>query len=196
MSQPLTPSAWSAGPIEPAAPRGEVHLWLTEITSGGPSSEAILRAVLARYLGEDPQAIRIEAAPSGKPRLAGRPERLRFNLSHSGALVLVGVASVEVGVDVQSVEPRRSHLAIAERRLGAEAAEAVRAAGEERRAEVFTEHWVRFEARHKCLGIGVFDQEPEGAAVAVAPLEVAPGYAAAFAVAAERVPPSRRFLLG
>jgi 4'-phosphopantetheinyl transferase len=196
--QPRSASSagWEPAPIDPPAPRDEAHLWLADVGNCGLDSRQVLGDVLARYLGEDPHAIRIEAPPGGKPRLAERPERLRFNLSHSGALVLVGVASVEIGVDVQSVEPRRSHLAIAERRLGAAAAEAVRAADEERRAEVFTDQWVRFEARQKCLGVGVFDQAPEDAAVAVAPLEVAPGYAAAFAVAAQRVPPSRRFLLG
>jgi 4'-phosphopantetheinyl transferase len=197
MNPPPTPAGWEPGPAAPPAPGDAVHLWLAEIATGGPGSEAILRAVLARYLGEEPGAIRFATSEGGKPHLAERPERLRFNLSHSGELVLVGVAAVEIGVDVQRVEPRRSHLAIAERRLGATAAAAVRTAPDADRAAVFTAHWAAFEARQKCLGIGVFAQTPEdAAAVAVVTLGVPPGYAAAVAIAGAAPPTTRRFLLG
>jgi len=188
MEQPRTLVDWPAAPERPGSPGDEAHLWLADLGALGVDSERVLRTVLSRYLGEDPEAIRLAAAEGGKPCLAERPERLRFNLSHSGDLVLVGVAAVEIGVDVERVEPRRRHLAIAERRLGPAAAEAVRAAPEPDRAAVFTAHWARFEARQKCLGLGVFaEAPPEDAAPAVGTLDVGPGYAAAFAVAGRRV---------
>ncbi|MEZ5076294.1 MAG: 4'-phosphopantetheinyl transferase superfamily protein [Solirubrobacterales bacterium] len=189
MGRPRALPDWPPGPPRPGAPGDEVHLWLAEREPGSPGAERILRAVLGRYLEGEPEAIAIEPAPSGKPRLAERPERLRFNLSHSGDLVLVGIAAVEIGVDVERVAPRRAHLAIAERRLGEAAATAVREAGEERRAQVFTERWARFEASQKCLGLGVFDPAPAEDAVAVASLDVGPGYAAAFALQAGRLCP-------
>jgi hypothetical protein len=197
MNPPPTPAGWEPGPAAPPAlaPGDVVHLWLAEIAAGGPDSEAILRAVLARYLDEDPEALRFATAPGGKPQLAERPERLRFNLSHSGELVLVAVATVEIGVDVQRVEPRRSHLAIAERRLDATAAAAVRAAPDADRAAVFTTEWAIFEARQKCLGIGVFDTAPDQAAVAVTTIAVPAGYAAAIAVEGEQALEAQRFRL-
>lgn len=194
-SPPPTPAGWEPGPAAPPAPGDAVHLWLAEIATGGPGSEAILRAVLARYLGEDPASIRFATAPGGKPQLAERPERLRFNLSHSGVLVLVGVAAVEIGVDVQRVEPRRSHLAIAERRLGSAAAAAVRAAPDADRATVFTAHWAAFEARQKCLGIGVFEEGPAEPTVATFSVDVPPGYAAAAAAIGAAAPDHRRYRL-
>jgi 4'-phosphopantetheinyl transferase len=187
MTRPTIFSGWEPGPDEPPAPRDEAHLWLADIAASGLDSDAALRKVLGRYLGDDPASIRFATAPGGKPRLAERPERLRFNLSHSGDLVMVGVAAIEIGVDVQRVEPRRSHLAITERRLDAAAAEAVRNAPDGDRAEVFTAHWARFEARQKCLGLGVFEQAPEDADVTVASLDVGPGYAAAFALSPRRI---------
>jgi 4'-phosphopantetheinyl transferase len=79
-------------------------------------SRGALRALLARYLDRDPRALRFALGPHGKPRLqdreAGRGVRgegsdLRFNLSHSGELMLVAVtAGREVGVDVERARER------------------------------------------------------------------------------------------
>lgn len=63
-----------------------------------------LRWILSRIYGIDLEQQRFVRGPSGKPRLAplpGRPD-IRFNLSHSGSLVLIAASSdVEVGVDVE-----------------------------------------------------------------------------------------------
>jgi len=195
MAHRAVPKEWAPGPARPDRPGAEAHLWLAVLGEGLWTSERALRSVLGRYLGEDPAAVEIARPAGGKPRLAKRRERLCFNLSHSGGLALVGVSTVEIGVDVQTVDPGRRHLAIAERRLGTGAGAAVRAATEAGRPAVFAEHWARFEARQKCLGLGVFDEAPGDATVAVASLDVPGGYAAAIAVAGERLPPVRRFLL-
>ena len=82
------------------------------------AARGILRALLGAYVDADPHALRLEQGPHGKPRLAGE-DRLRFNLSHSGDVVLYAFAlDREVGVDVEL--PRRAvdHVAIARRILG------------------------------------------------------------------------------
>ncbi len=86
-------------------------------------SRGALRMLLGRYLDRDPRRLRFELGPYGKPRLASRPgaprrpgpiaswrpgpDDLRFNLSHSGELMLVAVtAGAEVGVDVELARAR------------------------------------------------------------------------------------------
>lgn len=136
-----------------------------------PSSPPPLRQVLAVYLGMKPEEIELEAGRHGKPRLAGAG-RLQFNLSHSGELALVAVsAQLEVGVDVQRIKARRG--------------------------EGFYRRWSCHEAHVKCLGIGLLrargtSLEP----VAVEPVDVSPGYAAAIAARAPRLPPLRGWTFG
>lgn len=182
-------------PDSPPSPAAEVHVWRVP-ADVAPAGEALLR-VLSLYLGEAAGSIELIRGEHGKPRLAVDPERLAFNLSHSGALALVAVSrGREVGVDLEREKPGRDLVALAERALAPEQAAAVRAAAEEDRARLFHRLWARHEARVKCLGVGL------GAAptwpsppVAVESLPVDPGYAAAVAVAGDAVP-VRRWTLG
>jgi hypothetical protein len=96
-------------------------------------SRGVLRALLGRYLDADPRELRFTLGPYGKPALRepdGRGSGLRFNLSHSGELMLVAVtAGREVGVDVELVRDRHP-------------------------AE-FLHEWTMREAKVKCLGTGL-----------------------------------------
>jgi 4'-phosphopantetheinyl transferase len=114
-------------------------------------ARAGLRAVLARYLDQDPTALTI--ADDGKPRLEP-PSPLRFNLSHSGDVALVAVATErEVGVDVEEVKRRRHTDALARRTmLSAERAEIDEA---DDRDVAFHRHWVAKEAFAKATGRGI-----------------------------------------
>jgi 4'-phosphopantetheinyl transferase len=148
-----------------------------------------LRQALSQYLEVEPASVELEIDENGKPRLAagGGPE---FNLSHSGGLALVAVSDRQVGIDVELIVPRHDLPALAERALPVTDAAAVRAASEDDRAGVFYAAWTRHEARVKCLGSGL-GSAPGRAGVAVEGLEVAPGYAAAVAVAWTEVGPVR-----
>jgi phosphopantetheinyl transferase len=126
------------------------------------ASRWALRRVLENYLDQPAAAIELETAELGKPHLRDGGE-LEFNLSHSAGLALVAVTHGRpVGVDVELIE--------------------------ERRPLSFYEDWVRREARLKCLGVGL-GAPPPPAEVAVAALDVCPGYAAAVAVAGSEVGP-------
>ncbi|HWY18368.1 MAG TPA: hypothetical protein VNY27_06615 [Solirubrobacteraceae bacterium] len=102
-------------------------------------SRGILRALLARYLDADPRELRFQPGPHGKPGLRdhvegrsapGRKSDLRFNLSHSGELMLVAVsAGREVGVDIEHAR--------------------------ERYTAEFLRTWTTREATVKCLGTGL-----------------------------------------
>lgn len=138
-----------------------------------------LREVLSPYLGEAAK-IEVVRGEHGKPRLADGG--LEFNFSHSGELVVVAVSPTRpVGVDVEKMKPDRDFLAIAVRAFGAEEVAAVRAATPADRAAVFYRHWVRHEARLKCVGVGLSGGAPE-VPLEVEDLDVAPGYTAAVAV--------------
>ena len=106
---------------------GEVHLWSVPLDSGEPAvgelaadeheraarlrcpqtrSEFIqtrmaLRRVLGHYLEVPPQAIAFSHGAQGKPRLAGEPHALHFNVSHSGQLALIALSPTAVGVDLE-----------------------------------------------------------------------------------------------
>jgi 4'-phosphopantetheinyl transferase superfamily len=164
---------------------GELHLWRFELPATGRREAArrALRETLAGYLGEAPEAIELHAREAGKPELAGAPERIAFNLSHSGGLALVAVApgGAEVGVDVEELRPRRDLARLAERRLPPADAAAVADADPAEREAVFYAAWTRHEARVKCSGAGLGRAVP-GPEVSAWPLEIDPGYAAAVAV--------------
>lgn len=216
----IASAGWPAGPPRPPEPTGGVHLWIAALEAtewpapdGLPSAERrragrilrpesaarwagsrwALRTVLARYLDEEPAAIALGVSELGKPRLDGNPVRLEFNLSHSGALALIAVASGrEVGVDVEKTEPGRDFVALAERSFDPAAAEAVRAAAPEQRSGVFYAAWARHEALAKCDGGGLAGRSRE-LRMATAAVDVGAGYAAALAVAAAAVPPLHKW---
>jgi 4'-phosphopantetheinyl transferase len=150
----------------------------------------VLRQVLALYLGEAQGEIALARDERGKPRLATDPDRLAFNLSHSGDLTLIAVSrGREVGVDVERAKPERDLVALAERALVPEDAAMVHAATAAERTRVFYELWTRHEARLKCLGTGLTGSPTWPAPpVAVENLPIDPGYAAALAVTGKAVP--------
>jgi 4'-phosphopantetheinyl transferase len=211
-------------PDHPQPPAGEVHVWRADLESPGwpnasglPADERAranrflrsgdrlrwvaarwaLRQVLSRYLGEEPEEIELVRGERGKPQLAQEPERLNFNLSHSGPMALVAVCGTcAVGVDVERIETGRQDLvALAERALQPEDAAAVREAVGAERVSTFYERWARHEAALKCLGHGL--GAPRGDdPVALCSLPLGPGYAGAVAVAGTELPPLRTWTFG
>jgi 4'-phosphopantetheinyl transferase len=171
-----------------------VDVWRVELGGGAARAAArqALRAVLGRYLGQDPEAIELVPGEHGKPALADPAAQLEFNLSHSGDLALVAVASGHpVGVDVERTDRERDFAALAARELDAGVVAALRAAPAEERAAIFYAAWTRHEARLKCLGGGLGGPPPTEP-IAVADLAVGDAHAAALAVPGE-VPPRFRF---
>jgi 4'-phosphopantetheinyl transferase len=167
----------------PSPTDAEIQVWRVELPPGRGQTGArgALGRILAAALGEVGSPA-LTHGPHGKPRLAIRPQRLSFNLSHSGGLALVAVAAggVEIGIDVELIRPRRDLLRLAARWLPAADATAIAAAPAEEREEVFYAAWTRFEARAKCTGAGL-SGPPPGPEVVALPLAIDPGYAAALA---------------
>jgi 4'-phosphopantetheinyl transferase len=205
---------WAPGPPTAAASAGVVDIWRADLDADGDEletllradererarqirsprdrrrwtrSRGVLRALLARYLGGDPRALRFVSSEHGKPMLAGaEPETdLRFNLSHSGALALYAVtAGHSVGIDVEVPRRQIDELAVAERVLGHEQAGRLAALDPQTRARAFLRAWVAHEAAVKCRGLGL-GVPLEGAAGDLWSTELDVGPPAAAAVARE-----------
>jgi 4'-phosphopantetheinyl transferase len=120
----------------------------------------LLRRILGEYLGLDPGGVRFCYNPYGKPALAGEPEpgedALRFNVSHSGSLVLYAVTrGREVGVDLETIRPEFAGEPIAERFFSPGEVAALRAVAPEARIRAFFDCWTRKEAYIKARGKGL-----------------------------------------
>jgi 4'-phosphopantetheinyl transferase len=161
------------------------------------SAHLALRLVLGRCLNIAPRALTFarEACPlcdepHGRPTLGGADPAVQFSLSHSGDLVLLGIAGTPVGVDVEAVPDEQAVTDLSGRLHPAEQSE-IAAAEQPRLA--FARVWTRKEAYLKGIGTGL----PRGLAVdylggtGLAPLPagwsvldvpVPAGYAAAVAV--------------
>ncbi len=167
----------------------------------------VLRLMLGGWLGADPAALVLEAGPRGKPRLTGRVAAEaaatepppRFNVSHSGDLILLGFHSRrEVGVDIEQLRPVPEWEAIAHRCLPPALREAIGALPIPQRDGAFLEEWCRLEAGLKAQGLGVFGLGGEGGATPAEaelwPVALPPGYVGAAALMSRRggAPEGRR----
>lgn len=172
----------------------ELHLWQARLdTDGWPSVDELpsgerdratrlirpearkrwvaarwaLRGVLGRYLEREPAEIELRFGSRGKPMLLASEESLRFNLSHSGELALIAVASRrEVGVDIERIRSKPA---------------------------AYYTAWTRREAIAKCHGVGLWAPLPDSPVAAVS-FDAGPGFAASVAVAGDEVPPLRQFV--
>ena len=125
------------------------------------AGRGLLRALLGLATGRAAGSLVFDYGPEGKPRLApgnatavdGTP--IAFNASHSKCVILVAIArGVEVGVDVEHVQPR-SLIEIADRFFHPDEAAWVRSLPEAGQREGFFSVWSAKEAFIKCTGKGL-----------------------------------------
>lgn len=116
-----------------------------------------LRAILARYAGAPPEALRFGYGRRGKPAIAAvmNPGDLRFNLAHAGDLALYAITRArELGVDLERIAPREGEV-LAERFFSRGEVLALRALPAADRLEAFYTCWTRKEAYLKATGDGL-----------------------------------------
>ncbi len=184
----LALSPHSLGSVAARVPREDCHLWLTDLDRWDSSSDEhrecldpldwerarlkpegisrerfissrmVLRRILGSLLDLSPIELRFELDTHGKPVLKPPHQHCHFNLSHSGALLLVGVslrARIGVDIEVPRSVPRASQLA--KRVFTADEQALLRRAEEvsdSARDDVFLKIWTRKEAYLKCRGDG------------------------------------------
>ncbi len=125
------------------------------------AGHVLLRQLLSERLGcaqKDVSYARrpcpVCGGPDGRPALDRAASPLYFSMSRSQGLVLVAIASVPVGVDVQALAETDVADDVAALLHPAERRE-IESAARGERAEAFTHIWVRKEAYLKGIGTGV-----------------------------------------
>jgi 4'-phosphopantetheinyl transferase len=121
-------------------------------------SHGSLREILGNYLDLPAEVIVFGLGEHGKPNLDPVPNNggTRFNLSHSGDLVLIAVARYgEVGVDVEKIRLDIELERLAKRFFSADEAEDLMALESDLRLPAFFRCWTRKEAYIKAHGRGL-----------------------------------------
>jgi 4'-phosphopantetheinyl transferase len=121
-------------------------------------SHGTLRLILSRYTGIAPEQLCMQSTPLGKPYLSGvEGLDLRFNLSHSGYWMLVGVGmGRELGVDVELLYEKIDWQMIAAGYFSAQEKIAILGlAREQDQLEAFFRVWTIKEAYLKAIGKGL-----------------------------------------
>jgi len=163
------------------------------------ASHLVLRQLLGAYLDRPPQMVTYCREPCprcgarhGRPAVSMPRRPLHFSLSRSARLVLIGIASTPVGVDIEALPDGETVAEVSALLHPAERIE-ISSAALSQRAEVFARIWTRKEAYLKGIGVGVAHElaadylgteeaatAPEGWTVVTLPMSA--GYAAAAAV--------------
>ena len=117
---------------------------------------ARLRELLGNYVGRDGRELEFGITREGKPFLVTAPE-FEFNLTHSGDVVLYGVARARpVGVDIERLKPITRALELSKRFMLPEEYALVAAASAETRDRAFLSLWVKREGCGKAYGVGIW----------------------------------------
>ncbi len=122
------------------------------------AGRALLRDLLAGYLGQPPETIRFAYNEWGKPALAAGfvARDLRFNLSHSQDLAMYAfVLERDVGVDLEMIRAEVANERIAENFFSPSEVQTLRALPLEHQAEGLFNCWTRKEAYVKARGQGL-----------------------------------------
>jgi len=118
-----------------------------------------LRAVLARYTGLDPAALRFQVGATGKPSLLdqqGNQHEIRFNLSHSRGRMLIAVTQgQDVGIDLEEMRDKVEVDKLAERFYSPREHQEIRGRSGLARVQQFYRYWVAKEAVLKGQGVGL-----------------------------------------
>lgn len=115
---------------------------------------ATLRLVLGRLTGRPAESIELATSPAGKLYCATAPE-WHLSISYDEAWLVLAVAQVEVGVDIEKIQPAFAYGDVAASCFS-EAEQRYVAAAEDS-ATAFFRSWTRKEAMAKALGTGIDD---------------------------------------
>ncbi len=120
-------------------------------------SRAITRQLCSRYLSLPSRQIRFERFPEGKPYLKDHHERLQFNISHSGDLLLIALhfGKSPIGIDVEEIDLRFEYFDLANQFFTETEKESLDCHTAD---EQFYRIWTRKEALMKATGQGLSDE--------------------------------------
>ncbi|NOT84633.1 MAG: 4'-phosphopantetheinyl transferase superfamily protein [Methylococcaceae bacterium] len=118
-------------------------------------SHGLLRMLLGHYLQVSPAALNINRTAQGKPYLKDYPA-LSFNMSHSGAKLLIAVTEgVALGVDIEEMKARTHTAGIVAKCFAAEEQVYWQSLSDIEKMPGFFDFWTRKEAFVKAVGQGI-----------------------------------------
>jgi 4'-phosphopantetheinyl transferase len=114
-----------------------------------------LRNLLALYIQESPEQIRLNTHRHGKPYLVDYPD-IVFNLSHSNNQMVIAVSTnCQLGVDIEICKPRNNFSALVKKCFADEESLYWNNLTEIEKPLRFYEFWTKKEAFVKATGIGI-----------------------------------------
>jgi len=117
-------------------------------------SRALLRVLLSRYTGIEPQRLAIERGKHGKPHVnAGHC--LEFNVAHSRDRVLYGFSTRPLGVDIEAIVRRTDLSSVATHFFSPSERHALGLLQPGKYERIFYRIWTAKEAYLKALGDGL-----------------------------------------
>jgi len=121
------------------------------------AARGLLRTILGRYAGKNPEDLQFSYGPNGKPELTEETGgNFRFNISHSHGLSLFAVTlNRDAGVDLEYINSDLSVGDLAEQFLSPRELLAFKAVPEHGRPRAFFTAWTRKEACLKAQGRGL-----------------------------------------
>jgi len=121
-------------------------------------TRTLLRSVLSHYFPKtDKTKWQFEINKYGKPSISNSlPWPLKFNISHSGDLILIAVANGnDVGVDVETIASREKTAGLIERCFSSREASFINYPSVEQTEQRFFQLWTLKESYIKALGTGL-----------------------------------------
>jgi len=122
-------------------------------------TRALVRTVLSRYSSVHPENWIFSTNEYGRPEIANLDSSclgLTFNISHTHALIVIGVArNCALGVDVENVRTREVSIDIADRYFATSEVSALMALPPNRQQYRFFEYWTFKESYIKARGMGL-----------------------------------------
>lgn len=122
-------------------------------------TRALVRTVLSRYATTKPEHWRFASNAYGRPGIVSGDEDInpiRFNISHTSGLILLGVVrDLELGVDTENLKRKRASVDIADHFFSPFEASALRTLPEDRQPEHFLHYWTLKESYIKARGMGL-----------------------------------------
>lgn len=119
------------------------------------SRRVALRILLNRYTDIPPSAIEFTAGKNKKPELKSELNKIRFNVSHSGELILIAISNTEIGVDIEHLESSFNYSDILKHGFNEQEINHIEQAADSR--QLFFRLWTRKEALCKASSKGLDD---------------------------------------
>jgi 4'-phosphopantetheinyl transferase len=125
------------------------------------AGRGILRTILSRYLGIEPQAVTFAYESRGKPLLIqDTNSKISFNLSHSQDLAICGVSlDHNLGVDLEFIRAIDNVESLAERFFTSREYDNIKSLPPNQQQKIFFRYWTCKEAFLKATGVGIGELE-------------------------------------